>query len=298
MKTITKITFALLAIMLVFTACSKSKDEVKEQETNNSPKMVLETNLAIGQKLFFSVDIDEEDRAEAWIDLNNNGKREQNESFTEFSLFRSEEFIIVSKTVSIYGKIKGISCHHNKLASFDASKNPSLETLYCGENELTSLNISNNAALIDLDCTSNLLQSLDLSKCTSLISLTCNNNKLSSLDISNNAALVTLYLSINQLSNIDLSKNTKLEALDCSENKLTTLNLSHNTKLLSLYCHYNKINAFNTLMEMVASLPNRNGDIKGKAVVYKAGGTKEGNVPPNLQHHNMAANKNWILETD
>lgn len=145
--------------------------------------------------------------------------------------------------------------------SIDASKCPTVESLYCysydlrelnlngcvalnsleiRNGELTSLDISDCTALTYLRCLSN-LTSLDVSKNTKLTNLQCSNNQLTSLNVSNNTALTELSCQNNQLTSLDVAKNTALTSLSCGYNQLTSLDVTKNTALTELDCYWNQL---------------------------------------------------------
>ncbi|WP_152567528.1 leucine-rich repeat domain-containing protein [Porphyromonas canoris] len=152
--------------------------------------MVLTTEKAVGEKINLSIDADDADRPEVWIDLNNNKKKDAGESVTKFG--KSQEYTLGAKTITIYGKVTTLRCEKNGLTALDASKNIALKDLNCRENKLSTLDVSKNPALVRLSCYKNLLDELDVSENVALKYLYCGNNKISRLDLSNNKNLTYL----------------------------------------------------------------------------------------------------------
>ncbi len=226
------------------------------------PSMTFTTTKAIGEKIELQINAEAADQAGVWIDLNNNGKKDDGEAVTTFDDKKRVSYIIGAQTITIYGKITNLNCYFNQLTQLDISKNTALTYLSCYSNQLTELDISQNTALEELDCSSNQLTQLDISKNTALTYLDCNfnqltqldiskntaltylccgGNQLTQLDISKNTALTYLYCNFNQLTQLDISKNTALTYLSCGGNQLTQLDISKNTALTDLYCNSNQL---------------------------------------------------------
>lgn len=245
--------------------------------------MTLTTEKAVGEGIILRIDAEERDQSSVWIDLNNNGVKDNEEGVTVFS--EDQEYILGAQTITVYGNVTGFSCleqkitsldvsnntaltelgcqfnqlttlevdnntalkkfycHSNQLTALDVGNNTALTNFYCCYNQLTSLDVSKNTALTTLNSSANPLISLDVSKNTALTYLSCEENQLTALDVSNNTALGILYCSSNQLTSLDVSKNTALSWLGCSSNQLTTLDVSNNTALTHLYCDYNQLTA-------------------------------------------------------
>jgi len=255
-------------------------------------KMTFTTAKSVGQKIGLLIDAAEADRANVWIDLNNNGVKDAGEEVTEF--YSDIEYTLGSQTVTIYGKVTRLFCKENQLTSLDVSKNTALEWLDCFDNPLASLDVSNNTELNILTCCYNQLTSLDVSNNIALSSLDCGFNQLTSLDVSNNANLWSLSCSENKLTSLNVSNNTKLASLLCYRNQLTALEVSNNTKLEYLWCDDNKISGGN-MTALVNSLPNRTGKEAGKFRVIAVGSGDEQNVI-NATQAATAKSKNWSVQ--
>ncbi len=248
---------------------AKCKLTVKKQ-----PYIELTTTKVIGETIKLAIKVDEQNRAGIWIDLNNNGVKDNNERDIQFYSYNNatkedyKAYTLGSQTIRIYGKVKefgtynewnseqkkeigqhitkldisnhtalkGLSCNVNKLSNLDISKNTELEKLDCRDNQLTSLDVSKNTKLKELSCDRNKISNLDISKNTELEGLDCRDNQLTSLDVSQNSSLIKLYCSANELTSLDVSKNTELTELDCGVNSLTTLDISKNINLTYLRC--------------------------------------------------------------
>ena len=254
--------------------------------------MTFTTAKSVGQKIGLLIDAAEADRANVWIDLNNNSVKDAGEEVTEF--YSDIEYTLGSQTVTIYGKVTRLFCKENQLTSLDVSKNTALEWLDCFDNPLASLDVSNNTELNILTCCYNQLTSLDVSNNIALSSLDCGFNQLTSLDVSNNANLWSLSCSENKLTSLNVSNNTKLASLLCYRNQLTALEVSNNTKLEYLWCDDNKISGGN-MTALVNSLPNRTGKEAGKFRVIAVGSGDEQNVI-NATQAATAKSKNWSVQ--
>uniref|UniRef100_UPI00126A767F leucine-rich repeat domain-containing protein n=1 Tax=Porphyromonas canoris TaxID=36875 RepID=UPI00126A767F len=227
-------------------ACNKkiAEDKGWRLDVDDTPpsvpnQMTMTTTRAVGEKIELWIYAEPADRPNVWIDLNNNKVKDAGESVTVFDT--DQKYTLGAQTVTVYGKVTGLSCIANFLTSLDVSKNTALTELGCSYNSLTSLNVSKNTALRVLHCKNNSLTSLDVSKNTALTELHCYSNSLTSLDVSKNTALKELYCSSNSLTSLDVSKNTALTELDCSSNSLTSLDVSKNKALTVLICDSNKL---------------------------------------------------------
>ena len=166
------------------------------------PTMTLTTAKSVEETIGLWIDAAEADRSGVWIDLNNNGKKDDGEAVTNFAGF--VEYTLGARTVTVYGKVTMLNCE---------------------KNQLTSLDVSNNTVLTFLECSSNQLTSLDVSNKTELTFLGCDRNQLSFLDVSNNTALKELYCFDNRLTSLDVSNNTALRFLWCTDNNISGSNM-------------------------------------------------------------------------
>lgn len=146
-------------------------------------------------------------------------------------------------TITITGRIKGLTYDSYGLAHIDASQCPGLEEIDCCDSELVSLELTNCKALKKLYCEDNNLQSLDLSGCPVLKELNCAGNKLEALDLSGCPVLKKADCHDNLLATLNTTGCTALKELDCAHNLLTALNLTGNTALETLDCRNNRLTA-------------------------------------------------------
>jgi len=103
-------------------------------------KMTFTTAKAIGAKVELLIDAEEPDRANVWIDLNNNGVKDDGEAVTKFGSMG--EYTLGSQTVTIYGKVTKLDCIENQITSLDVSKNSNLKFLACYENKIFGSNMT------------------------------------------------------------------------------------------------------------------------------------------------------------
>lgn len=193
MKTTIKIaTWSLVALLAAgFSSC-------KNEPEFTNPYMKFTTAKAVGESIEIWIDANEEYQSAIWIDLNNDGKRDDNESVTKYHVFVN--YPIASKTITIYGKIKLLRCSNNQLQTLDISNNPSLKWLDCTNNQLTVLDLSKNKEMMGVYCSRNRITSLDVSRHKMLQTLECYKNELSALDVSNNKDLLSLSCYRNKIS--------------------------------------------------------------------------------------------------
>ncbi|MFK8266248.1 hypothetical protein [Capnocytophaga cynodegmi] len=243
---------------------------VKAKITDLVYRMTFTTTKAIGEKIKLAI-VAGEDPNNVWLDLNNNGLRDEGEGMREGEYLVQSEggsdvyvegessiywdyyqsfpagyaYKLKSQTVTIYGKVT----HINFLNSRDWGDPRSYVTYVDIRNttflenyaiELTSLKVNKNKALKYLRCAFTGISELDLSGMTELIVLDCSENKLTSLDVSNLTNLKLLRCAKNQLTSLDTSK-LNLKVLNCRENQLTSLDLRNSKELYQLYCDNNQL---------------------------------------------------------
>lgn len=281
MKTgISLIGLLLVGVMLLIGCYNEEEDNIKQSPIllpDNQPYIELTTAKKVGQKILLSLAAASEDAKHVWIDLNNNGKRDDDEKGTDtsFNIFSPSSYRLKSQTIRIYGKVSGLYLHRswegnqwigqeitelkvsenhylealwcstNKLKSLDVSKNVALRVLYCDDNELNTLDLSQNIKLLDLLCDGNNLNKLDVSKNTMLKTISFRSNQIKAMDISRNLDLKSLWCTGNLISDLDVMKNTKLEKLMCDNNQLSSLNVSKNVALKELSVRGNQLTDIN-----------------------------------------------------
>ncbi len=237
------------------------------------PTITFTTTRAIEETIRVKVDAAEADRPDVWIDLNNNGNKDDGEAIT---VFGSEvDYPLGARTVTIYGKVTELNCSSNQLTALDVTNNTALEELRCLFNRITALDVSSNTALVELSC---------------------QYNDLTSLNVDNNTALKVLSCNYNQLTTLNVDNNTALESLSCNYNKLTTLDVSNNTALRFLWCSDNNISGSN-MDVLVDGLPDRTGKEAGVFMAIAPSSPDEGNTLA-LDQAQVATGKNWRVLDD
>lgn len=174
MKT-TKIAIWSVAVLLAtsVTACKNEPELV-------NPHIILTTQKNVGENIKLVIQVTERG---AWIDLNNNDKKDSGEEVTKFGSY--EEYKLGSQTITIHGKIHYFDCSNNDITKLDVSQNPVLSNLGCAYNQITELDIRHNPLLEGLNC---------------------QENRISELKIGNNPELHTVYCFLNKLSEEKMGK--------------------------------------------------------------------------------------------
>ncbi len=202
----------------------------------NQAYIEFKTTISIGDEVIFAVDARDEDKANIWVDLNNNGIRDSEEQIRNFGNYQSLTYYTIgSQNIRIYGNVNSFLSFKNKLIHLDVSNNTSLEILACNNNNFKQLDLSKNIKLEELEYISNNSEKLDVSNNVQLISINCDDNKITQLDI---------------------SKNVNLESLNCEHNQLAYLDVSKNAKLAYFWSKYNKdLNCIKVNENQLANIP-------------------------------------------
>ncbi len=282
-----RMAIAIMASVQFLVSCSKDDNndtpqneqpkhgEVINQEAAAQGYMVLkrEDDASLNRTWDCYISCKEEDEPNVWVDLNNNGKKDEKEAVTSFTYYESGDFYNVDSPVSsgvivVYGKVTKFGCDANNLTALEVSKNTNLVELGCGDNQLTALDVTKNTNLVGLHCGENQLTELDITKNLSLEGITCYHNKLTALDV---------------------TKNTKLEHLFCQKNSLTTLDIAKDVKLQHFECYENKLDKTN-MEKIIAALPNYTTGGKPK---FYGWGENENNYK-SVELRNQVVGKGWM----
>ena len=184
----------LLLVSLLFLAASA----MAQNET-----IVVTTAKAVGETLRFMLGAEEADKADVWIDLNNNTVKDEGEAVVTFS--PRTYYTIGAQTVTIHGKVTA---------------------LYCNTTGITGLDVSNDPLLKELNCGNNVLPELDLTNCPLLTYVALYSCKLPELDLSENTFVRTLDCSDCQLTELDLSSCDSLTSIVCYSNDINGENMT------------------------------------------------------------------------
>ncbi len=179
----------------------------KLQTVNPSAiEITIAKNLQEGIELAISRINNEKDE-NVWIDLNNDGVRNDNETPILNNFHR---YYPTSSTFTIYGRLASFRCNNGGITALDIRKQEGLNYIDCSKNELTDLNLDGISYPYNVHC---------------------GENKLKRIHFNPNAEKYVYHLTIfgNQFEELDLSHMTGLRMLDCSANRqLQKLTLADN----------------------------------------------------------------------
>jgi hypothetical protein len=113
-----------------------------------SYSMTFTTTRNVNDSVSLKIDAAEADRADVWIDLNNNGEKDSGEEDITFGNWAF--YTLGAQTVTIYGKVTTFNCSNKNLTALDVTKNPALQELLCSNNSLSILDVSKNIGLMKL----------------------------------------------------------------------------------------------------------------------------------------------------
>lgn len=256
-----------------------------DYEVGEAPSITLTTSKAPGETITLRVNASHSDVV--WIDLNNNGVKDEGEGITGFSMYRDLNYEVESQTIRLYGKVTYLYAFNNELTALDVTKNPYLETLESNMNQLTEIDLSNNIALKQLVLTM---------------------NQLTEVDLTNNVALENVQVEINQLTELDVTHNPTLNKLGVASNPLTALDITHNPLLSNLsaaHCLITQIDfSQNPLLEIVMMSSNQLSHIdvtqnsKLKMLDVNVNNLTELDVTRNAELTNLYFSRTQIAEID
>lgn len=151
---------AAVVTALIFFGCKHNTERKDKADNTAVSKIILETDRYDGGMLKLAFDAPVKDRGGVWLDLNNNGIKDEGEAVTAFSDFKAgtvaeEYYTAESKIVTVYGKIAGLKCGGNEIIFLDITGNPDLSYLECSGNLLKSLDVSSSVLLTYLICSNN-----------------------------------------------------------------------------------------------------------------------------------------------
>lgn len=202
------------------------------------------------------------DASNVWVDWNNNGKKDSDETIENLSWGVSHP--ITSQTITVYGKLTKLAVTRmdiTKIEFFDVS---AILELDISNNRITALTLNNVPLLRKIKATNNKglhvfntnhlplleefkasncsFQALDFSNAPRLQILDISSNeKLNLLDITTCQNITTIDVSKCSLSQLQIGEQNKIKSLRCNENKLTNLDLSTATLLQELWCFSNNL---------------------------------------------------------
>lgn len=235
-----------------------SKLSFPEESSENV--ITFTTTRSAGSTIRLRINADVDDQNDVWIDLNNNGVRDANESVTNFSSSSDGTYTIGSSTVSVYGKTTAFYANQLDITSFDFSKAyPGLKIVSVHNNPVTHL---------------------DFSTIDELFSLTVRGCPLNELDLSNNHALKELYANNCNLTSLTLSDTPALD------------NNGHPI-LVTVRVHTNQLSA-EAISDIIAQLPDRTANsLEGRLDVWSIITEDDNEIV--RDHFDQAGAKNFVL---
>ena len=102
-------------------------------------------------------------------DRNKDGALSPKETGAVDEMYINARGIASLKGIEYFTRLELLSCHHNKLATLDVSKNKRLWALDCRNNDMTALKLGRNIQLSMLACTGNQMDKLDIGGCSKLL---------------------------------------------------------------------------------------------------------------------------------
>ncbi|WP_309641029.1 T9SS type A sorting domain-containing protein [Flavobacterium sp.] len=219
--------------LLVF--CSLTSNAQNVNFADSSMKIYLVNNA--------TVDTDNDDYPDAYVDVNHDGEIQVTEATAVTSLyinyFNATFGIVDIDGIQEFSNLKLFKS--NVMVDYSAVNSLSLlEVLDISSANITSLSLSGLVHLKSFICSNGRFVSLNLSGLPSLETFLCRGNDLTSLNLTGLTSLKTLDCAFNQLSSLNVSNQTNLIDLKCGYNLFTTLDLSQNINLENFEC--NKFN--------------------------------------------------------
>ena len=292
-----------------FTTAHKEEPKPEPKDTHY---IVLTTKKAVGETVKLYIDAAEADQAGVWLDLNNNGKWDEDIDQKPASFSYSTKHTLQAQTFRIYGKVWYLGCEDNLLTAIDISHNATLTELYASINNLPSIAHLEHLEKLSIDSHTLLASSLpkgltylrveetestplttiDTSPFTELESLAVNDCKnLKSLELRNNEKLLELYVSNTGLTELDLSHQPNLRSLYADFSPLTKLNAAGNKALEYVYIRLSykgKGLQGEALMDFLKQLPTKEAGKEGSIYLSPAQATEA--------VKNYLASKFWKVE--
>jgi len=223
------------------TFTTAKKEETKTEELNTSHYIVLTTDKAVGEKVKLNIDAYKANRAGVWLDLNNNGKWD--EDIDQKTIFDDANYTLQAQTFRIYGIVWYLNCEDNQLTAIDISHNPALIQLEVEDNKLSS--IAHLEAIKTLTIDSHTLKNSQLPQGLTYLNVN-ETTPLTTINTSSFTELQTLIVSeCKSIKSLDLSNNNKLQTLFVDNTGLTTLDLSHQPNLTDLRASFTPLTKLN-----------------------------------------------------
>lgn len=157
-------------------------------------RVTFTTTKALGTSITLAINAATVDQPGVWIDLNNNGVRDNGEDVSKFGAWGTAgnvNYTIQSQTLTVYGKLTGFGAHGQLITSIDLTQAPHLTYLRVDNNNLTELDLSAQPKeFYNLHISRNQITSvLDLSRFEELQTVNIDRNRLTSIILGNNPKL-------------------------------------------------------------------------------------------------------------
>lgn len=236
----------VLLMALMGGACSKSDDSKDDAPPiehkkrfegwttipvvdDTQPHITFLTSQNRGEEIEICFEAEWADADGMWVDLNNNGKFDNEDQKVTNALGLYRAFKVDSPVITIYGKqIIFKAMEASKLVALDVTKAPDLKEIKMEKVQLTYLDISKNELLKELGIEHSSLEALYAANNIRLSRLVIYDAQLKRIDLRQMKNLMYLRLSKNQLTHLDVSKNRALNYLTVQDNQLTSLDLRQN----------------------------------------------------------------------
>jgi len=116
---------------------------------SQNEKMIMTTAKTVGSEIKLAFYVLAADQADVWVDLNNDGVRDEGETPT-FTVPSTnpistgiKTFELGSQTITIYGRVYRLDCYNNLVTALDASTNTQyLKNLQCYNNMISGANMT------------------------------------------------------------------------------------------------------------------------------------------------------------
>ena len=116
---------------------------------SQNEKMIMTTAKTVGSEIKLAFYVLAADQADVWVDLNNDGVRDEGETPT-FTVPATnpistgiKTFELGSQTITIYGRVYRLDCYNNLVTALDASTNTQyLKNLQCYNNMISGANMT------------------------------------------------------------------------------------------------------------------------------------------------------------
>ncbi len=194
------------------------------------PKITFTTAKAVGEKIQISVHADGVDRPNIWIDLNNNGMRDEGEEVQKFDMWRDANtpwYEVGAETITIHGNVKQFGAEGGKITSVDFSKSfPRMIRIWLANNLLETVDLSNQTGEVQFN----------------IIRLSTNRLK-GKLDFSH-IGIRELYVERNHIESLSIRPLRQMTRLNVSRNCLTEESISNLLDQLETRVNYSSGNFY------------------------------------------------------